>query len=74
VAVVDYERAWYALKARVAERSASGGRSWGASQIAESMAEIEVECLVPESERDFDLTPPRSRDSTGSKPATSQAA
>lgn len=50
--VVDYESAWYALKARMSEK-----RSWGTAQIAEAMAEIEVRHRLQESQQGFDDRP-----------------
>jgi hypothetical protein len=57
---VNYERAWLRLKERMLQR-----RSHGTAQLAELMAEIEVECEVPEDEEvysDLPARPARSRD------------
>lgn len=54
--VVDYEKAWVALKAEVVRK-----RSHGSRDLALLMAEIEVECRVPEGQEGFDGTPPAPR-------------
>lgn len=51
--VVDYERAWLALKATIAEKS-----SHGRHDLFAVMSEIEVESLVPEGQEQFDPRPP----------------
>lgn len=63
--VVDYENAWFALKAKLSEK-----RSWGTTQIAEEMASIEVGYRLPEGQEGFDdrPLPPSVRDRQ-SKPA-----
>jgi hypothetical protein len=53
VPVIDYENAWYALKARLSEK-----RSWGTAQIAEAMAQIEVDHRLDERQQGFDDRPP----------------
>jgi hypothetical protein len=68
VAAVDFERAWVVLKAHLATK-----RSHGADELRVKMSDIEVECLVPESEQGFDLTPAPSR-GRESKPSTPAAA
>jgi hypothetical protein len=54
MAVVDFENAWYALKARLGEK-----RSWGTGQIAEVMAELEVHHRLSEDQQGFDDRPVR---------------
>lgn len=53
--VVDYESAWYALKAHIASK-----RSHGAGELAEEMARIEVENRLAEGQEGFDDRPPLS--------------
>lgn len=50
--VVDFESAWYALKAHIAEK-----RSHGAAELAEHMAQIEVRHRIPERHQGFDDRP-----------------
>ena len=52
MAVVDYEIAWFALKARIAMK-----RSHSARELAETMAELEVENMLPEEQRGYDDRP-----------------
>lgn len=51
---VDFEQAWFRLKAHVGSK-----RSHGADELKVRMADIEIECLVPEGEEGFDTTPQR---------------
>ena len=50
--VVDFESAWYALKAHIASK-----RSHGAAELAEKMAKIEVSHRLPEGQSGFDDRP-----------------
>lgn len=54
MAVVDHELAWLRLKAELGKK-----RSWGADQVLLQMNTLEVDCLIPEGERDFDKRPTR---------------
>ncbi len=49
---VDFEKAWFELKAHVASK-----RSHGADQLKVEMADIEVRCRMPEGESGFDTRP-----------------
>lgn len=51
--VLDYESAWYALKAHIQTK-----RSHGASELAEAMARIEVSNRLDESQTGYDDRPP----------------
>jgi hypothetical protein len=50
--LVDYERAWLELKAHVVSKNSHGQRD-----LVGQMTRIEIDCRLPESERDFDETP-----------------
>lgn len=50
---VDHELAWLKLKAIIADKSAHGRKD-----LLLSMTEIEVSCLVPEGQEQFDPRPP----------------
>lgn len=52
--VVDYEKAWLEMKAFLVTKNSHGQRD-----LLTRMSHIEVECRLPESERDFDPTPQR---------------
>lgn len=54
MAIVDFELAWLKLKAEIGQK-----RSWGADQVLLSMSRLEVDCQLPEGERDFDARPAR---------------
>ena len=45
---VDYTRAWFRLKAKITEK-----RSFGQDELARAINEIELDCLVPESQEGF---------------------
>lgn len=62
--VVDYESAWFALKAHVASK-----RSHGASELVEQMASLEVRHRLPEGQQGFDDRPLPPRDRSSSEPA-----
>lgn len=49
---VDYERAWLALKAHIASKPSHGKRD-----LWETMAEIEVDSMVPDGQEGFDPRP-----------------
>lgn len=51
--VIDYERAWLALKAHISEKTSHGRRD-----LFERIVEIEVESMVPEGQEQFDPRPP----------------
>ena len=51
--LVDYERAWLELKANVLSKNSHGQRD-----LLATMAQAELDCRVPEGERDFDGSPP----------------
>jgi hypothetical protein len=53
VPVVDYERAWLALKAQIASKKSHGQR-----ELFAAMGEIEVASMVPEGQEQFDPRPP----------------
>jgi len=57
--VIDYEKAWLALKVEIVQK-----RSHGARDLALLMAEIEVGCQVPEGQEGYDPTPIRRKSST----------
>ena len=50
--LVDYEKAWLELKAYVVSKNSHGQRD-----LVGRMTHIEIDCRLPESERDFDDTP-----------------
>jgi hypothetical protein len=50
--IVDYERAWLELKAAIVEKNSHGQRD-----LLSTMSRIEVQCRLPEGERNFDPTP-----------------
>lgn len=50
--VVDYERAWLALKAHVASKPAHGKR-----ELFQEMVEIEVASMIPDGQEGFDPRP-----------------
>jgi hypothetical protein len=50
--VVDFESAWFALKAHIATK-----RSHGAGELAETMARIEVANRIPEMHQGYDDRP-----------------
>jgi hypothetical protein len=49
--IVDYERAWLELKAYVVGKNSHGQRD-----LVGKMTRIEVDCRLPEGERNFDDT------------------
>ena len=51
MSVVDYERAWLELKARILDKNSHGQRD-----LVAHMIHIEVDCRLPEGERNFDGT------------------
>jgi hypothetical protein len=53
MAVVDYERAWMALKVQIAGKASHGKRD-----LQSAMAEIEIASMVPEGQEQFDPRPP----------------
>lgn len=60
--LVDYERAFLELRARLLSK-----RSWGQRELLALVTEIEVQSRLPEGERGFDPTPlPRQ----GTQPTT----
>lgn len=50
--IIDYERAWLELKAYIVSKNSHGQRD-----LISTMTHIEVDCRLPESERDFNDTP-----------------
>ena len=50
--IVDYEKAWLELKAHVVGKNSHGQRD-----LLGAMTRIELDCRLPESERDFNDTP-----------------
>jgi len=50
--IVDYEKAWVEMKAHLLSKNSHGQRD-----LLTRMAAIEVDCRVPEGDRDFDPTP-----------------
>jgi hypothetical protein len=56
--IVDYEKAWLELKAYVVEKNSHGQRD-----LLSKMSRIEVQCRLPEGERNFDPTPLEQRSS-----------
>jgi hypothetical protein len=58
VALVDYERAWLAMKAEVAKKPSHGKRD-----LQAAMVEIELGSLVPEGQERFDPRPADAPDS-----------
>jgi hypothetical protein len=60
MAVVDHERAWLRLKEHVLEK-----RSHGTSELVERMAELEVECAVPEGEEGYSQLPAHDKPADG---------
>jgi hypothetical protein len=60
MAVVDHERAWLRLKEHVLEK-----RSHGTGELIERMAELEVECAVPEGEEGFSSLPAHDQSADG---------
>lgn len=62
---IDYEKAWVALKAEIVKQ-----RSHGSAALALKMAQIEVDCRVPEGQQGFDPTPrPRVQNGSRQQPA-----
>jgi hypothetical protein len=53
VPIIDYETAWFALKAHIQTK-----RSHGATDLASKMAEIEVAHVLQESQAGYDDRPP----------------
>jgi hypothetical protein len=53
--LVDYERAFLELRARLLEKN-----SWGQRDLLSMLTRIEVDCRLPEGERNFDDTVVRS--------------
>jgi hypothetical protein len=49
--IVDYERAWLELKAHVVSKNSHGQRD-----LVSTMTHIELDCRLPEGERNFDDT------------------
>lgn len=49
--IVDYERAWLELKAHIVSKNSHGQRD-----LISTMTHIEVDCRLPEGERNFDGT------------------
>lgn len=58
--IVDHERAWVEMKTYLLSKNSHGQRD-----LLTKMAQIEVDCRVPEDQRGFDPTPTMNR-----KPAT----
>lgn len=65
MSVIDYERAWVELKAHIVSKNSHGQR-----ELLTRMAEVEIDCRVPEGERGYEDGPtplraraPRSRGS-----------
>jgi hypothetical protein len=52
MALVDYERAWLALKAEIAKKPSHGKRD-----LQATMVDIELGSLVPEGQERFDSRP-----------------
>lgn len=50
--LVDYERAFLELRAKLL-----GKNSWGQRDLLSLLTRIEVDCRLPESERDFNDAP-----------------
>jgi hypothetical protein len=64
--VIDYERAWLAMKEVVLSK-----RSHGQDGLLTDMTRIEIECRVPEGQEGFDPGPLRQR-SNGATQSSSQ--
>lgn len=59
--IVDYERAWLELKDYLLSKNSHGQRD-----LLTQMAQVEIDCRVPESEREFDPTPRMKKPATHS--------
>lgn len=58
--LVDYERAFLELRAQLLSKN-----SWGQRELLALLTRVEVDCRLPEGERDFDPTPiPRKQPAT----------
>ena len=51
--IVDHERAWMELKTHILSKNSHGQR-----ELLSRMAQVEVDCRVPEGERGYDGAPP----------------
>jgi hypothetical protein len=62
--VIDFESAWYELKAHIGQK-----RSHSARELAEAMAKIEVDHRLPEGQEGFDGRPLPQHRSPSHRPA-----
>ena len=63
--IIDYERAWTDLKSYVLSKNSHGQRD-----LLRQMAQVEIDCRVPEEFRGFDPDPlPSRQNPTNRKPA-----